>query len=215
MASCSSWVWNNQAISRKILGRTCCALALEEPFTGKNAQQNEKEMKINETISGLPLNRALDKIINYAIASSAPVLIVKEDNLDIEYSTRSFFKNRTEVYYVQLGKACPMSYIGQEIRLCLNKTHKVAPGGNHLLADNFIRNRIKELSKPPVIVIDNCHLLVFRKLFNLIGLINKLDGLARFIFLLSETYYEEFNYSKQTHLYYFKKIIDKVFWLEV
>lgn len=171
-------------------------------------------MKINETISGVPLKKALRKIVKYSIHRTAPVLVIKEDDLKMEYGIRSFFKSRKNVYYVQMGIACSMNYIGHEVSLYLNTSHRVLPSGHHDLVDNYVRNRIKQLSKPPVIVIDNCHHFVFEQLFHLIGLINKLDGIACFIFLLSEAYIYDWRHSKQPHFYYFRKIVDKVFRLE-
>jgi hypothetical protein len=171
-------------------------------------------MKIHETISGVPLKEALDKIIKYSIKCSAPVLVVKEDDLKMEYGARSFFKSKADVYYVQMGIACSMNYIGHEISCHLNTSHRVLPKGRHSRPFKFIRNRMKLLSKPPVIVIDNCHHFVFEQLFHLIGLINMLDGLASFIFLLSEAYIDDWKQMRQPQLYYFNKIIDKVFRLE-
>ncbi len=172
-------------------------------------------MKINETISGHPLNKSLDKIVKHTIYCSAPVLVVKEDDLKIQNGIISYFRSKRNVYYIQLGIACSMYYIAHDISRYLSNGHNRVVSSGRYPPYKFIRDRIKNLSESPLIVIDNCHHFVFEQMFHLIGLINMLDGLANFIFLVSDSYIDEWRQNKQSQLYYFNKIINKVFRLEL
>lgn len=168
-------------------------------------------MKINETISGLPLNRALDKIVKRSTLCNAPLLVIKDVTLQTENKIRSFFRCKKGVYLVQLGLACTMSHIHHEIGFNIRNGFAVPVDKVNNASIRLIRSYIIKLPKPPLVVIDNCQHFSIRNIFQLIGLINMLDGLANFIFLLSEEYIDDWDVDNHAHLYHFLRIINKVF----
>jgi hypothetical protein len=169
-------------------------------------------MNPEQIVLRMPLTAAFDKIVDIHKASLTPVCIVRPEDPPKIIDFRIQLEKRRDTFLLKLGYATSMQFIGKELLLRLDPEFdrsKLSRRLPHDTATLQLQEKIKALPFNPIIVIDNCQYLEFPLIFRVLRMINELEGMAMFVFLLSGLYEDEWNRSLNPRLIYFFKIVKR------
>jgi hypothetical protein len=129
-----------------------------------------------------------------------PLLLVRGDNTRCHADLWKCAKSIEAVAFVRIGVACPPHAIYKDI-LCQLDTEVNRRDINtcyHEKTIQLIISRVKRMANRAIVVIDNCHHLVFKQIFYLVGLMVELEGRAQFILLIGESSMDKFKIKLQS-----------------